>query len=380
MPDATNRSRAKALVRYFNNQFGRKYRYSNMDYPAVVFVAELLEKGGEKTTVSGIQKALMILLTSGKDDLNLEDTFKLAFEMVGTPTPAPKDMTAYLVDQYLPQIVDDVIKLVQEKTRPLKREISFEYKGKPINVGLAHEQFETVSILIQAQEPVMLVGPAGTGKNHLVKQVADALEMDFYFTNSVTQEYKLTGFIDAGGRYHETEFYKAFTKGGIFMLDEVDASIPEALIIMNAALANRYFPFPCGHREAHPDFRVVAAGNTYGSGGDEIYVRNQLDGATLNRFAVVYVDYSPAIEQGLTEDQELLQFIRAFRQACVKSDIQRVVSYRDITRIEKLRHSPLSLETVMEISLLKGIGTDELRSVKTNMGQLPVSNKYLRAI
>jgi len=351
-----------------------------MDYPAVVFVAELLEKGGEKTTVSGIQKALMILLTSGKDDLNLEDTFKLAFEMVGTPTPAPKDMTAYLVDQYLPQIVDDVIKLVQEKTRPLKREISFEYKGKPINVGLAHEQFETVSILIQAQEPVMLVGPAGTGKNHLVKQVADALEMDFYFTNSVTQEYKLTGFIDAGGRYHETEFYKAFTKGGIFMLDEVDASIPEALIIMNAALANRYFPFPCGHREAHPDFRVVAAGNTYGSGGDEIYVRNQLDGATLNRFAVVYVDYSFAIEQGLTEDQELLQFIRAFRQACVKSDIQRVVSYRDITRIEKLRHSPLSLETVMEISLLKGIGTDELRSVKTNMGQLPVSNKYLRAI
>lgn len=67
--------------------------------------------------------------------------------------------------------------------------------------------------------------------------------LDFYFTNAVSQEYKLTGFIDANGKYQETQFYKAFTQGGLFFLDEMDASIPEVLVILNAAIANRYFDF-----------------------------------------------------------------------------------------------------------------------------------------
>lgn len=75
----------------------------------------------------------------------------------------------------------------------------------------------------------------------ICQQVAEALGLDFYFTNAVTQEYKLTGFIDANGNYQETQFYKAFTKGGLFFLDEMDASIPETLIILNAAIANRYY-------------------------------------------------------------------------------------------------------------------------------------------
>lgn len=46
------------------------------------------------------------------------------------------------------------------------------------------------------------------------------------------------------GNYQETQFFKAFTEGGLFMLDEMDASIPEVLVILNAAIANRYFDFP----------------------------------------------------------------------------------------------------------------------------------------
>ena len=117
---------------------------------------------------------------------------------------------------------------------------------------------------------MFLAGPAGSGKNVICKQIAKALDLDFYFSNAVTQEYKLTGFTDANGTYHESQFYKAFRNGGLFMLDEMDASIPEVLIILNAAIANRYFDFPApiGYVEAHPDFRVVAAGNTFGNGAD----------------------------------------------------------------------------------------------------------------
>ena len=74
-----------------------------------------------------------------------------------------------------------------------------------------HEQYETIKACLESNIPVYLAGPAGSGKNHTVEQIAKELGWDFYFSNSVQQEYKLTGFIDAGGKFHETEFYKACT-------------------------------------------------------------------------------------------------------------------------------------------------------------------------
>jgi MoxR-like ATPase len=98
-------------------------------------------------------------------------------------------------------------------------------------------------------------------KNVICKQVAEALKLEFYFSNAVTQEFRLTGFVDANGRYQDTQFFHAFTEGGIFFLDEMDASIPEVLVILNAAIANRYFDFPGhGRVQAHENFRVIAAG------------------------------------------------------------------------------------------------------------------------
>ena len=112
--------------------------------------------------------------------------------------------------------------------------------------GTLHEKFDEVLQIVNLNIPVYLTGKAGTGKNVICKQVAEALGLDFYFTNAVTQEYKLTGFIDANGVYQKTQFYEAFTRGGVFFLDEMDASVPEVLIILNAAIANGYFDFPIG--------------------------------------------------------------------------------------------------------------------------------------
>ena len=131
-------------------------------------------------------------------------------------------------------------------------------------------------------------------------QVAEALGLEFYFSNAVTQEYKITGFIDANGSFHETQFYQAFTKGGLFMLDEMDASVPEVLVMLNAAIANRYFDFPTGLVEANENFRLIAAGNTFGTGADIEYTgRYQLDAASLDRFALVDIDYSTKVEAAI---------------------------------------------------------------------------------
>lgn len=76
--------------------------------------------------------------------------------------------------------------------------------------GLFHKDFEKVLKLVNNDIPTMLVGPAGSGKNVCIKQIADALGLEMYYTNNVSNEFKITGFVDAGGVYHETEFYKAF--------------------------------------------------------------------------------------------------------------------------------------------------------------------------
>lgn len=69
-----------------------------------------------------------------------------------------------------------------------------------------HEQYETIKMCLESNIPVYLAGPAGSGKNHTVEQICEELGWGFYFSNSVQQEYKLTGFIDAGGHSTKPSF------------------------------------------------------------------------------------------------------------------------------------------------------------------------------
>jgi MoxR-like ATPase len=309
------------------------------------------------------------------------------------PSPAPQSQTSSALDILIAQAVasiavDNVVKMSKDQiddyisetygNLPKRIEVKSPAGCKVIE-GLVHEKFETVLKLVSADIPVFLTGPAGSGKNVICKQISEALNTEFYFSNAVTQEYKLTGFIDANGRYHETQFYKAFTSGGIFMLDEIDASTPEVLVILNAAIANRYFDFPTGRVNAHEDFRIVAAGNTYGTGADIEYTgRYQLDAASLDRFAIVEIDYSAAIEEAIANgNTELVQFIRSFRKAVQAAKIKFVVSYRSIDRLAKLS-AVLEKTYAIQIGLTRSLAKDDLRTIYNSMNLS--ANEYTRAL
>lgn len=188
--------------------------------------------------------------------------------------------------------------------------------GKSYEMGMQHKNFARLMLMLQAGRHVYLGGGAGTGKTTAGREAAKAMsqiwerELKFYFNGAIDSEHKLLGFVDAQGRIVSRPFREAFTKGGFYMFDEVDASFPSALLAFNAALSNDYCDFPDGCFQKHPDFRCMAAANTWGFGATHDYVgRMKIDEAFRNRFAMLNWEVDETLERHLAlreiDDQDM---------------------------------------------------------------------------
>lgn len=244
--------------------------------------------------------------------------------------------------------------------------------------GIQHEKFETILKYLTADVPVFMSGAAGTGKSSIAKNAAKALGLDFYFSGAVNDIYKFTGFIDANGHYSKTQFYDFCCNGGVFFLDEMDASIPEVLVALNAAIANRYFDFPCGKVELNENCRFICAGNTYGNGADAQYTgRYQLDAATLDRFAVVEIDYSDEIFNAVTNgNKDLIAFIRSLRKAAQNVGANLILSYRAAQNVTAMESVGLSTADCVKQCIAKGLSKDTAHMIAE---RLSGADKYTAA-
>ena len=253
-------------------------------------------------------------------------------------------------------------------------EVEVKKEEVELDKEILHKEHETIKACIESNIPVYLAGPAGSGKSHVLEQIARELDMEFYSSNSIQQEFKLTGFIDAGGDYHDTEFFRACNddKDCIFFIDELDASVPEVLVLLNTAIANGYFEFPVGKCNLeHVHF--VAAGNTVGNGADEMYTgRMVIDQSTLDRFVIIDFDYDRNIELYLTKNNtELVDFVRELRKITETNGVRATFSYRCLTMVTKLE-GKLDLEKVLKISVFKGMDKDTLNTIHPMLS----NNKY----
>lgn len=236
--------------------------------------------------------------------------------------------------------VDALAAQVEElKNTPAKvHEIKLPEKTGKVE-GITHPKYDEVLAMIAEGENVYLYGPAGSGKNVLCAQVAKGLGVPFYYQNTVLTKFDLSGFKNAVGDFEKTEFFEAFTKGGLFMLDEVDNSTAEAMVALNAALANGYYSFPgIGRVDVHPDFRCIAAGNTIGTGADSAYCgRYKLDASSRDRFCFEGIDYCEDIEKAITagDDTGLLVFAHDIRRAIKEVGAEIILGYRGISRLHK---------------------------------------------
>ena len=244
--------------------------------------------------------------------------------------------------------------------------------------GIFHEKFEDILTVASLNEPIMLVGPAGSGKNVACSQVAKALGLQMYYTNNANNEFKITGFVDAGGNYRERPFYKAFKNGGLFFLDEIDNSDPSALIVMNSAIANGYMDFPHETVEAHKDFRMIAAANTWGKGSDLHYVgRTALDAATLDRFDTIFFDYDRNMEQSLYPNKDLLQYMWSFRDSVLSSRILHIISTRGIAKAYKKLINDVPIDLILSTTVLKGLSEDDINIILGKMNNISDKNEFM---
>lgn len=279
---------------------------------------------------------------------------------------------------------DTLVKVVQEEVAKVASEVRItrvevRLPDKTVEAPkLCHKDFPKVLAKVAAGVNVFLVGPAGTGKSVMAEQLATVLSTGFGATSfgPTTPTSKLFGYKDGNGTFQETPLYTCYTQGGIFLGDELDNGHPGLLAEQNQFLSANYCAFANGMAERNEAFRYIATGNTYGRGGDRLFIgRNQLDAATLDRFVFHQLEIDEKLEEAAalrwsTPDsniacREWIATVRSIRKQVASLKLQVVVSPRaSIDGCKLVTTGAFTKTEVIEDVLFKGIDS-ELRSKLT---------------
>ena len=264
----------------------------------------------------------------------------------------------------------EVRRLAEEAFKALKPvTLHIVIAGKPpVAAGLVHRDTPKLIKMLAAGVNVYLHGPAGSGKTTAGQKCADAFGLPFYFAAKVESEYMLLGFKDARGETVRTQFREAYEHGGVFLFDEMDGSSPSAIVALNAALANGICPFPDGVVTKHENFKCIGAGNTKLTGATREYVgRNQLDAASVDRFAFLEWLYDEALEGALATNSLWCKYVQSARSAVKERALKHLVTPRATYDGCKLLEGGLTWEETEGAVLWKGLDADTVSALKEAM-------------
>lgn len=233
-----------------------------------------------------------------------------------------------------------------------------------------------------------LVGPAGTGKSTLAMKAcekifnieggiqgvvnSDKFAQISFSPDTVSAD--MIGFTDVHGVFHETDIVRVFRDGGVILFDEMDDADASLLVKLNTMLANGVLPTPNGMVTQNPNTYIVGTANTYGKGGNAMYVgRNRLDAATLDRWklATVSVNYDEKLERkimesGIHEKQQidvLESVVKTIRTAIELNRFKQICSTRFVVDATKMIANGYAINQIVNTFLLDW-GENESRLVK----------------
>ena len=263
-----------------------------------------------------------------------------------------------VVNQRLSEVIDHQTPRPIEIIRP---------EQEPQKIGRQHKQFEQVLKTLAARVHTLLVGAPATFKTSTAIKCAEALNLDFYSiscSDDMTEE-KLLGYSNVNGDYIETQFYKAFKNGGVFLFDEIDNANPNILAAINQAISVDVANFGAQQVKKHDDFIVIAAANTHGSGATADFVgRNQLDAATLDRFATINFDIDEDFEYYLSHNKTWCKSVQQYRANAAKNGVKTFITPRATFSGEKLLAAGLELATVENMLIFNGLSVDAINLIK----------------
>ena len=284
--------------------------------------------------------------------------------------------------------IDDLTAKVEElKNRPTTSGtvINITIEGsttQKVIQSIVNPNAEELIDYLKEGENVFLWGPAGAGKNVLGEQLAEMLDVQFFYMNTVYTKFDVTGFTDAQGNYVPTAFVNWLNAdGGLMFIDEMCTNSPEANTAINALLANKYIVLQNGEvLKMSPRHYVVAADNTNGLGATEEYNgRYKMDESTRDRFAFFFIDYDAAVEESIVGDKkDILDFVRELRKVTKECNISLVLGYRCINRLVKFYNRDAA--RTVEHNILKGMEQDTINEIASRLTGVTKWHKAFKSL
>ena len=251
-------------------------------------------------------------------------------------------------------------------TRPIVTQVVLPTGAvRPVE-GITHEIFPKVLKAVARGQHIWMTGSAGAGKTTIAEQVAKALGVEFSSDsyNSQSSKADIKGYKSVSDNlYQSTGFRERFEHGGVYLLDEIDASNPNILTTLNSALSNASLGFPDGMVKRHPKFVAIAAANTWGNGATAEHVgRVAIDGATIDRFAMLHVKIDERMETELVRGtgirmdvgDQWLNIVRSARRNVDTNGLKVIVSPRASIGGAHLLDSGFTWQETVDMRLLKG--------------------------
>ena len=272
----------------------------------------------------------------------------------------------------LPENIDSTILPVFDESIPFDDRMKFaekRMKEMKDNGEIFHAMTEEVVRCVIEGDWVYLWGPSGCGKSYVIKQVARILGMDLVENGKITDKYSVMAYNDPHGRFRATQAFVALVYGKMLSLDEFDNGNTDTQVVLNELYSGLLDVLENPERKRfvtfaedmsvpiHPNFRMISAGNTDGSGPNELHPdRGQIDESVQERMTPKKFYYDNQIEgiifKGL--DAWYVLFTN-FRKMCdiIAPELGRdapqgIVTTRDASAIAKyVRHNSKKLDQVL---------------------------------